>query len=58
MEGTGATVMEVLGTVVTAVMGYMGELVDIIVAEPLLLIPVGIFLVGASIGLAKRLIGA
>lgn len=49
--------MEVLGQVVTAVIGYMGELVDVIVAEPILLLPVGIFVVGGAIGLASRLIG-
>ena len=45
-----------LGTAVTAVIGYMGEMVTEIVGNPILLIPVAIFLAGAAIGLANRLI--
>ena len=33
------------------------ELVKYIVDKPLLLLPLGIFVVGSAIGLAKRLIG-
>ena len=57
MEGT-VTGMETLGTVITEIMGYMSEMITTISSQPLLLISVGIFLVGAAIGLAKRLIGA
>lgn len=57
MEGAVSTGMETVGTVVTEVIGYMGEIVSTITSQPLLLIPVGIGLVGAAIGLASRLIG-
>lgn len=53
MEGNALTAV---GQVVTAMFGYMSEVVTTIVDEPLLLIPVGIFVAGAGIGLAKRLI--
>lgn len=46
-----------LSTVTTFVWGQVTEVVTNIVDTPLLLIPVGIFVVGAGIGLAKRLIG-
>lgn len=49
--------MESLSTLFTTFTGWMGDLVSTIVGQPLLLIPVGIFCVGAVIGLAKRLIG-
>lgn len=46
-----------LGTIFTQIMTWVGSLVTTIAGEPLLLIPVGIFVVGAVIGLASRLIG-
>lgn len=52
------TGMEALATIFTQIMTWMSSLVTTIVSTPLLLIPVGIFCVGAVIGLAKRLIGA
>ena len=54
-ESTG---LEALVTVFTQIMTWMTSLVSTITSQPLLLIPVGIFVVGAVIGLAKRLIGA
>lgn len=54
MEGNA---LSALGTVVTQIGTWMGSVVDIIVAEPVLLLPVGIFVFGACIGLASRLIG-
>ena len=57
MEETVSDGMEALGTIFTQVMTWVGTLVDTISGEPLLLIPVGIFVVGAVIGLAGRLIG-
>lgn len=51
------TGMETLGTVVTQVMTWMSSLVTTISSNGLLLLPVGIFVVGAVIGLASRLIG-
>lgn len=51
------TGLEALGTIFTQFMTWIGSLVTTIVSTPLLLLPVGIFCVGAVIGLANRLIG-
>lgn len=51
------TGLEALGTIFTQIMTWVGTLVTTIADEPLLLLPVGIFVVGAVIGLAGRLIG-
>lgn len=51
------TGLEALGTIFTQVMAWVGSLVTTISEQPLLLLPVGIFVVGAVIGLASRLIG-
>ena len=51
------TGLEALGEIFTQVMTWVGDLVTTIASEPLLLLPVGIFVVGAVIGLAGRLIG-
>ena len=53
----GGTGLEALGTIFTQVMTWVGELVKTISSTPLLLLPVGIFCIGAVIGLAGRLIG-
>lgn len=50
-------VMETLGTVATFIWTQITGVVTNVASQPLLLIPVGIFAVGAGIGLAKRLIG-
>lgn len=52
-----ATGMESLGTIFTQIMSWVTNLVSTIASQPLLLLPVGIFVVGAVIGLASRLIG-
>lgn len=59
MEGGGAaaTGMESITTVVTFLWGQVTQVVTTIVSTPLLLIPVGIFVAGAAVGLAKRFIG-
>lgn len=57
MEETVSTGLEALGTIFTQVMTWVGDLVETIASEPLLLLPVGIFVIGAVIGLAGRLIG-
>lgn len=54
---TAATGLEALGTIFTQIMTWVGSLVTTIASKPLLLLPVGIFVVGAVIGLASRLIG-
>ena len=56
MEGA-VTGLENLQTVFTAVTGWMGSMATTITSEPLFLIPIGIFVAGAAIGLAGRLIG-
>lgn len=53
-EGDG---LSSLGTVFTWIMGNISTVVTTIVGSPLLLLPVGIFAAGATIGLAKRFIG-
>ena len=58
MEGGSTTTgLEALGTIFSQIMTWMGDLVTTIANKPILLIPVGIFVVGAVIGLASRLIG-
>lgn len=58
MEGGNTTTgLEALGTIFSQIMTWMGDLVQTIASKPILLIPVGIFVVGAVIGLASRLIG-
>ena len=57
MEGSTTTGLEALGTIFTQIMTWMGDLVTTIISKPILLIPVGIFVVGAVMGLASRLIG-
>lgn len=49
--------LETLGQIFTQIMTWVGSLVSTIASQPLLLLPVGIFMVGAVIGLASRLIG-
>lgn len=46
-----------VGTVADFLWTQIGSVVTTIVSTPLLLIPVGIFVAGAAIGLAKRFIG-
>ena len=56
-EGAAVTAMESLATIFSQIMTWVGSLVTTISGQPLLLLPVGIFVVGAVIGLASRLIG-
>ena len=50
------TPMENLGTVVTQILTWIGSVLSTITASPILLIGFGIFVVGACIGLVKRLL--
>lgn len=50
------TGMEALGTVVTWLTTQFSNMIEVIIATPILLLPVGIFVAGAVIGLAHRLI--
>lgn len=52
------TSMTNVTTVFGNILEYMGDMVETITSDPVLVIPVAIFLAGAVIGLAKRLIGA
>ena len=45
-----------LGTVVTAVMGYIGDICTAIVSNPLLLMTTGFLLIGGCIGIFGRLL--
>lgn len=56
MEGV-TTALDTLGTAFTFMMEKMSSMVTTILTQPILLLPVGIFVAGAAIGLAKRLIG-
>lgn len=51
------TGMEQIGTVATFMWDQIGDVVSTISSQPLLLIPVGLMVVGAAIGLSKRFIG-
>ena len=52
-----ATIPAALTAVFTQFTTWMTSLVGTISSEPILLLPIGIFCVGAVIGLASRLIG-
>lgn len=57
LSGSATTGMESITTVTTFLWSQITQVVTTIVSTPLLLIPVGIFVAGASVGLAKRFIG-
>ena len=52
-----ATFLTNIGSVVTTITGMFGNVLGLFCTEPILLIPTAIFIVGAVIGLVKRLIG-
>lgn len=58
MEGS-VNAMAQIGTVFTQMTTWMGTIVKTMTTEgnEIMLIPIGIFCVGAAIGLASRLIG-
>ncbi len=45
-----------LGEVVTAVIGYVGDICETIVGQPVLLLTMGILLLGGAIGIFGRLL--
>ena len=45
-----------LGHVVTAVLGYVGDVCTTIAAQPILLLTMGILLIGGAIGIFGRLL--
>ena len=52
--------MEAITTAVTSagtmIFGLIGDVVDLIVAQPLLLLPIGVTFIGMGVGFAKSLI--
>lgn len=52
-----ATAMETLGSIFTQFMTWMGTIVTTISSNELLMLGIGIWVVGAAIGLARRIIG-
>jgi len=48
-----ATILTDVGLLATSVLGMVGDTAAVIVAEPVLLIPVGLGLLGAGIGIFK-----
>lgn len=57
LEVAAGSGLDALGQIFTQLMTWTGDLVSTIASKPLLLLPVGIFVGGAVIGLAGRLIG-
>lgn len=57
MTESAATVITFLGSLVTAAIDWMGSVIDFIVSQPLILVPLMVFfIVGGTIGLVNRLI--
>ena len=56
MEGI-TTNLDGIGVVFSQLFEWVGDLVVVIAANPLLLISTGIFVAGSVIGLTKRVIG-
>lgn len=54
MENTTTNLLTVLGNVLTSVWGWFGDVIDLAGDQPILLIPAGIGVAGALIGLFKR----
>ncbi len=52
-----ATFLTNISSVMTTLTGMFGDVLALFATEPILLIPTGIFVIGAVIGLVKRLIG-
>lgn len=61
MEGeatmTISTLMEDMGTIFTTAVGWVGEVADVVTAEPLLLMGVIFGFAFVGVGLFKRLLG-
>lgn len=51
-----AALLNELGTVVTACLGYVGNICSTIVGQPLLLLTTGLLLLGGCIGIFGRLL--
>ena len=51
-----AALLTSLGEVVTAILGYVGNICSTITAQPILLLTMGIMFIGGSIGIFGRLL--
>lgn len=57
MTESAATVITFLGSLVTATVDWMGSMIDFIISQPLILVPLMVFFIaGGVIGLVNRLI--
>lgn len=54
--GTMATLLADLGTVATNVLTFVGNVCEVIVAQPLILLTVGFLFIGGVIGIFGRLL--
>lgn len=61
MESTAATtetisgVLEILKTIATFILGMVGQVVDVVMAQPLLLIPIGVVMLRTVISVFRSL---
>lgn len=53
---TMANLLSQLNPIVTAVLGFVGDICETIVAQPVLLLTMGILLLGGAIGIFGRLL--
>ena len=51
-----ATLITTIGTVFTAAVGWMGDVLTFIVAQPLILIPVLLSILGMAISMVRRFV--
>ena len=57
MGESATTVITFLGSLVTAALTWIGDVLEFIISQPLILIPMMVFfIVGGTIGLVNRLI--
>ena len=49
-----AALLTSLGEVVTAILGYVGDICSTITAQPILLLTMGILLIGGAIGIISQ----
>lgn len=50
------TVLTSAGSVITDVMGYVGDVAQTVITEPIFVIPLGFFIIGGSIGIFSRIL--
>lgn len=52
-----SSVLTTLGTIITQLMTYVGEVLSTIAGNQILLLPIAFFVIGGAIGLVMRLMG-